>query len=388
MRRASVAGSTAQLPADRGNRALKALDRIAGIPAVGTAGVARRLRGRRPVPKDWQSIGLVETAAVGDVILLSGVVRDLRAARPNARIVLFATSTNAGFARLLDGPDEVVVLPVRAIASAVRRVRAEDLDVCVDFGAWPRFDALVTTLSGARCTVGRRTTGQHRHFGYDIVVDHSSIVHEVANFRRLIQPLGVDSTSDPQIAIPLGPSGRTEPYAVLHLWPGGANFQERSWPDGRWRELAEIMNARGLDVVLTGGPGDVVPTAAVVGQWAAGGVRATSAAGNSPEDCARLLGGASIVVSVNTGVMHLAAALGVPTVGLSGPTSCRRWGPVGPRALCVASPDVPEGYLDLGFERDGRYPNAMSAISVAAVLEAWDQVTSHTKRPGLTSPGS
>src|ERR1700688_577724 len=159
MRGASVAGSSAQLPADRGNRTLKALDRIAGIPAVGAAGVARRLRGRRPVPKDWQSIGLVETAAVGDVILLSGVVQDLRAARPNARIVLFVTATNAGFARLLDGPDEVVVLPVRAIASAVRRVRAEDLDVCVDFGAWPRFDALVTTLSGARCTVGRRTTG-------------------------------------------------------------------------------------------------------------------------------------------------------------------------------------------------------------------------------------
>ncbi len=388
MRESSVAGSTAQLPADRGNRALKALDRIAGIPAVRAAGVGRRLRGRRPVPKDWQNIGLVETAAVGDVILLSGVVRDLRAARPNARIVLFATSTNAGFARLLDGPDEVVVLPVRAIASAVRRVRAEDLDVCVDFGAWPRFDALVTILSGARCTVGRRTTGQHRHFGYDIVVDHSSIVHEVVNFRHLIQPLGVASTSDPRIAIPPGPSGRTEPYGVLHLWPGGANFQERSWPDDRWRELAEIMNARGLDVVLTGGPGDVVPTAGVVGHWTAGGVRVTSAAGTSPEDCARLLGGASIVVCVNTGVMHLAAALGVPTVGLSGPTSCRRWGPVGPRALCVASPDVPEGYLDLGFERDDRYPNAMSAISVLAVLEAWDHVTSQSHLPRYMSPGS
>jgi ADP-heptose:LPS heptosyltransferase len=388
MRESSIAGSTAQLPADRGNRALKALDRIAGIPALGIAGVARRFRGRRPVPKDWQSIGLFETAAVGDVILLSGVVRDLRAARPDARIVVFVTSTNAGFARLLDGPDEVVVLPVRAIASAVRRVRAEDLDVCVDFGAWPRFDALVTVLSGARCTVGRRTPGQHRHFGYDIVVDHSSIVHEIVNFQRLVQPLGVDSTSDPRIAIPPGPSGPTEPYAVLHLWPGGANFQERSWPDERWRELAEVMNARGLEVVLTGGPGDVVPTAGVVGDWRAGGVRATSAAGSSPEDCARLLGGAAIVVSVNTGVMHLAAALGVPTVGLNGPTSCRRWGPIGRRTLCVASPDVPEGYLDLGFERDDRYPNAMNAISVPAVLEAWDRLSSDSDVPRFTPPGS
>lgn len=388
MRESSAAGSTAQLPADRGNKALKALDRLAGIPAVGMAGIARRLRGRRPVPPDWQSIGLIETAAVGDVILLSGVVRDLRAARPDARIVLFVTSTNAGFARLLDGPDEVVVLPVRAVGRAVRRVRAERLDVCVDFGAWPRFDALVTVCSGARCTVGRRTQGQHRHLGYDVVVDHSSTVHEVVNFRRLVEPLGVDSTSEPRIAIPPGPSGQTGAYAVCHLWPGGANFQERSWPGDRWRELAGVMNARGLDVVLTGGPGDVAPTAKIVDQWRAGGVRATSAAGTSPERCARLLGGASIVVSVNTGVMHLAAALGVPTVGLNGPTSCRRWGPVGPRAVCVASPDVPDGYLDLGFERDERYPNAMHAISVPAVLEAWEQITSRSDVPPATPPGA
>ena len=48
-------------------------------------------------------------------------------------------------------------------------------------------------------------------------------------------------------------------YVVLHLWPGGANFEERSWPVDRWRAVAEALNARGYDVVLTGGPGDVAP---------------------------------------------------------------------------------------------------------------------------------
>ena len=382
---ASATGSTAQLPADRGNKVLKALDRVAGIPVLVLAGVARRVRGRRPVPTDWQSVGLIKTAAVGDVILLSGVVRDLRATRPDARIVLFVTSTNAGFARLLDGPDEVVVLPVRAVARAVRRVRAEHLDVCIDFGAWPRFDALVAAWSGARSTIGRRTRGQHRHSAFDVAVDHSSSVHEVVNFRRLVEPLGVRSTSDPRIELVPGPSGTAETYAVVHLWPGGANFEERSWPLARWRELAAVMNSRGLDVVLTGGPGDVAATGVVVDEWTAAGLRARSAAGTSPEQCARLLAGARVVVSVNTGVMHLAAALGVPTVGLNGPTSCGRWGPVGPRAVCVASPVVPEGYLDLGFEHDDRYPDAMAAISVEAAVAAWDEVSS---RSPVTPPAS
>jgi len=364
--------SSPQLPADRGNPLLKRLDRLLGIPAVWLLGAARRLRGRRPVPADWQSVGLLKTAAIGDVILLAGVIRDLRAARPTARIVLFVTATNAGFARLLDGPDEVVVLPVRAVPRAVRQVRAEHVDVFVDFGAWPRFDALVSVLSGARCTIGRRTRGQHRHFAYDVVVDHASDIHELDNFRNLVAPLGVHSTSDPTVPVPSGPRPLPVDYAVLHCWPGGANFEERSWPDDHWRALATALNGRGLDVALTGGPGDVAPTEELVRVWADRGIRAHVAAGGTPTDCARWLAGSVGVVSVNTGVMHLAAALDVPTIGLSGPTSCRRWGPIGRRARCVASPAVPDGYLDLGFERDDHYPNCMAAITVDAVLESWD----------------
>ncbi len=365
-----------QLHPDRGNPLLKRLDRLVGIPAVALVGSARRLRGRRPVPDDWATVGLLKTAAIGDVILLAGVIRDLRRARPSARIVLFVTATNAGFARLLEGPDDVIVLPVRDVPRAVRQVRAEHPDVFVDFGAWPRFDAIVSSLSGARCTIGQRTRHQHRHLGYDVVLDHRSTVHELDNFRALVEPLGVQSTSDPTIPVPAGPPPLDVAYAVLHEWPGGANFRERSWPDGSWLALAQALGARGLDVVLTGGPDDATRTERIAEAWNAGGVRTHVAAGGSPADCARWVGHAVGVVSVNTGVMHLAAALGVPTVGLSGPTSCRRWGPIGPATRCVASPDVPGGYLDLGFERDDRYRHCMAAITLESVLEAWDELVS------------
>lgn len=127
-------------------------------------------------------------------------------------------------------------------------------------------------------------------------------------------------------------------------------------------------------MVLTGGPGDDDATSSLVAEWAHAGIRARSAAGTSPEECARWLGHARGVVSVNTGVMHVAAALGVPTIALNGPTSGRRWGPIGPRTRCVASPAVPDGYLDLGFERDDRYADCMRAITVPMVLSAWDEL--------------
>jgi heptosyltransferase I len=363
-----------RLAPDRGDRRLKTLDRVLGIPAVTIAGSMRRLRPRH-LAANWRRLGLVNTAGIGDAVLSSAIVHDVRVARPDAHVVMFATATNQGFATLIDGLDGVVCLPVRDLRQAIRLVRAERLDVCVDLGAWPRYDALMTALSGAGWTVGRRTPGQRRHLAYDQAIRHCSDEHELANFRRLIAAIGIDSTSAPSISV----SGRPEiadPYAVFHLWPGGANAAERSWPLSRWESLAARLNDRGLLAVLTGGPGDVSATESIVDRWGRADVRALSAAGSSPSDCARWLVGAVGAVCVNTGVMHLAAAVGCATVGLHGPTRMTRWGPVGARVISVVSPDVPTGYLDLGFERNDELAGCMDAITVESVLRAWDQLTS------------
>ena len=73
--------------------------------------------------------------------------------------------------------------------------------------------------------------------------------------------------------------------------------------------------------------------------------------------------------------MHVAAGLGVPTIALNGPTSGRRWGPIGAHTRCVASPMVPDGYLNLGFEQNEKYRDAMLGITVPMVLGAWDDMS-------------
>jgi heptosyltransferase-3 len=365
---------TTQLHTDRGNPRLKFLDRYVGIPIVTALALARRARGRHPVPSDWNTIGLFVTAGIGDAVLLTGVLHDLRAARPDARIVLFVTANNAAFARLVDGPDEVVELPVRQVWSAVQQVRDQHCDVIVDFGAWRRFDAVLSALSGARATVGLRTAGQYRHYGFDVVVDHHRD-HEIDNDRRLIATVGIESRSLPTIPVDAAaPSPHDAPYVVLHLWPGGANYEERSWPQDRWFELARGLNARGLDVVLTGGPEDAEATEALAAAWRAEGARARSVAGTSWTETLVCLRHASGTISVNTGVMHVAAAVGVPTIALNGPTSGRRWGPVGLHTRSVASPMIPDGYLNLGFERNEHYRDSMLGITVGVVLDAWDHL--------------
>jgi len=376
---------SAQLQADRGNPRLKFLDRYCGIPLVAILGVGRRLRGRRTVPADWRTVGLFVTSGIGDTVVATGVMRDLRAARPDVRIVLFVTANNASFAKTLAIPDAVVELPVRQVPTAVQMVRAEQCDVVIDLSAWRRYDAVLAALSGARATVGRRTPGQHRDSAYDIAIAHRRD-HELDNDRRLVSALGLSDAqliSAPLLELPAGvPRPLAAPYVVLHLWPGGANFEERSWPVDRWRELAEAMNARGLDIVLTGGPGDVDVCTRLARRWSESGLRARSVAGADWPETFAWLGFAAGVVSVNTGIMHVAAALGAPTVALNGPTSAARWAPIGPHTRCVASPVVPDGYLDLGFERDPRFTDCMEAITVDAVVSAWDDLRAEVTATG------
>lgn len=349
----------------RGNRAARALDRSA-TPALWAASVVRR---RRRKPTDVGRIGVLKTNAIGDTILLSAVIADLRRALPASEIVLFVGPANAAAAELIEGV-KVVELPLTRPDRAVRAIRAEGVDVMLDFGAWPRLNAVLAATSGAAYTLGFRTKGQGRHYCYDLTVEHSDRTHELDNYRALAAAFGVASASLPSF-VPRGeahlPARR---YIVFHLWPGGYRSELKEWPSASWRELAARVGQNGVMIVLTGAPSDRERT-----ERAAAEVNGLNAAGRYTfPQLVDVLRASECVVSVNTGVMHLAAAAGAPTVGLNGPTSEHRWGPVGPRVRSVNSTYAGCGYLHLGSEYRGHREDCMEGISVDAVAAAIDEV--------------
>ncbi|MBO4368790.1 MAG: glycosyltransferase family 9 protein, partial [Desulfovibrio sp.] len=80
-------------------------------------------------------------------------------------------------------------------------------------------------------------------------------------------------------------------------------------------------------------------------------LNATSLAGNvTLAELAWLFSRAECVVSVNTGILHLAALAGCPTIALNGPTNPLRWGPVGEICLSLLPHNPHSAYLNLGFE--------------------------------------
>lgn len=353
---------------ERGSPILHFLDRYAGIPAVSLLGISRR---KRPFPTRIGSIGLLKTGGIGDTVLVSAVLSDLRQAFPYASIVLFCSQSNFEIARMLDGIDRVVKVPVVKISQGWKAVRSASLDVLLDFGHWSRVEALLAQISRAKFTVGFRTQGQYRHYGYDLTVTHSAEVHELENYRRVVRALGVPTRNQPALRMANASSPTPEGCAVLHLWPGGIRSELKQWPRENWVRLVLDLFEWELEVVLTGGPSDRQRNEALIESLPDSlRPRVRNAAGTALEETCAILARARLVVSVNTGVMHIAAALGAPLVALHGPTSSRRWGPISDKAIVIESPLSSCGYLNLGWEYPRRPPKCMEAIAYETVRDA------------------
>jgi ADP-heptose:LPS heptosyltransferase len=358
----------------RGHHILRTLDKYLGVPLVFCLGLMRR---RGTIPQNPRRIGLLNTAAIGDTILMSGPLADIRAAYRDAEIYLLVGPSNYDAACLLGAADSVIRLPVFDPFSALLLIRALQLDLLLDFGPWPRLNAILTGLSQAAFCVGFRTRGQYRHYNYDLAVDHLSDVHELDNYRRLLLELNLTCTHRPRIAIEHISSAvaepMTEPYLVFHLWSGGSGSALKQWPVERWVKLAEYFVDRGYEIVLTGGPSQTSANDRVIDQVSVSRRRFIhNHAGISLAGTAARMLRASLVVSVDTGVMHMAAALDVPLVALMGPACIRRWGPVSGSASALQSPLSGCGYLNLGFEIPRDPPKCMEAISFGTVLAACD----------------
>jgi heptosyltransferase III len=363
--------------APRGNKLLKLVDRFVGIPLVAPFGLLPKRA--RPDVSTIKRIGLLKSAAIGDTLLLAGLFDAVRRGIPGARVVAITGSDNLEAAQLLpDRADAHVIVSPRAPLKSMRAVRRARLDVIVDFGSWPRFDAWLAATSGARYRIGFRTPGQSRDAVFDAVMDHSRDLHERDNYRRLVSLIGAVADAPPHIQPPgvLRPSQLpATPYVVFHAWSSGYMHEVKEWQPNRWAELAGHAARRGWNVVLTGSPRERVKNDVLARSLRAAGAHVDNIAGSyTLAELADVLVASVAVVSVNTGVVHLAALSGARTISLEGPVPPLRWGPIGPRVRSVVTTLPDCGYLHLGFEYAGQRLDCMDGVHVDDVLKAIDEL--------------
>ena len=356
---------------ERNNRLMKKLDKYIGCPLLFALGLFRQKTVWQELPEQ-SAILLLKTAAMGDTILMDAVIREIKAYRPKSRITFVCSRSNYGMAKALDGIDRIINFQMKQPMSSLQEVRASGVyDLVLDFAPWARINGLISWYARGRYKVGFRRKGMHRHYIYDCAVEHLDTVHEMENYRNIlraaqipVQGLVPEFHPKKRIAI----SGD---YVVFHLYPAGSSVALRQWDKKKWIELGRrIADAYGFRVLLSGGKEDAADAEEVARQMRDVGVAAESIAGKSDRmEMESVLAQAKVLVSVNTGIMHLGAAVGVPLVALHGATSITRWGPLSDKARNVWAHESCQPCISLGFESQCTNPICMQHISVGMVMK-------------------
>ena len=349
-------------------------DYLLGIPLLHALSITHS---RRVWPADIRRVGVFCSPTTGDTVLFSAILQDLRNHfGPAVEIVHFVGQKNRSAAQLLAGADRLELIDLTRPLSARRQLRSEHLDAFFDFSSWQRITALLALTSRSRYTVGFRSAGQHRHIGYDQAVTHRSDQHELENFRDILRGVDIPVQAEPRVSVPeanLPEPWRTEPEVIVfHPWPAGGSLSLREWPASHWLALAQKLTRPGVIFAITGAPAQVPESRALAAYLAASpGVRAAAFEGEGGLiHLVHLLRKARLAVCVNTGIMHLAAIVGTPTVSLNGPTADHRWGPRGRCCVGVSPSDGSGGYLHLGFEISRSDVDVMSRIEPGQVADA------------------
>jgi heptosyltransferase-2 len=344
--------------------------------------------------REQQKILVLRYRFIGDTILTVPFLRNLRRAKPDAWITWVVAPGSAEVVKGIPYVDELLYWdPVTIHAdsrgahrtltsrlSFVRELRRRNFDTAYvlkrSFSS-----ALMAFFSGARKRIGFNTEG--RGFLLTKRVPYCSTQHEVRSFLDVLAADGIpilddylESWSTPaelQDAHDLlCTAGWSEGQRLLAVHPFGA-IHQKTWSMERFAQVAEIVSERfGFVPIVLGAPQDKglfaeqrhlfpATTIDLVGRC---NLRTTMAVLNKFT---------SFFLGNDSGVMHLAAAAGVPLVALYGPTSPTRFGPWGARAEVVyssfpCSPCRQKYFTECEPTLSGK-PACVDSITVESVVE-------------------
>jgi heptosyltransferase-3 len=283
-----------------------------------------------------QAILLLCLRRLGDVLLVTPLLRSMRRAWPDAQI---DAAVYAGTAAALEGnPDvsRVIRLSARTRWSEIAPLRRRyDLAVCTTYNDRPHLIALWAARRRVAVMPGPGEPGRwwKQALAQGQAPCDSLDTHTVVQYLQLADALGIARSYD--VVPPRPPAGaadplarllpgRTRPYAVVHPAP---MFTYKQWSLAAWRELLAWLVER-VDVVVTGGPAAAERAyVAQVLEGAASGCIVDASGQLSLAELTPLIERAQVFIGPDTSVTHLAAATGTPTVTLFGPSNPVAWGP-------------------------------------------------------------
>lgn len=297
------------------------------------------------------NILIVKLSAIGDVIHTLPSLAELRRHYPGADISWVVEEAAADLIEGHPHLDRVIVSgrkrwiaemkrgrlggPLRELRDFLRELRARPYDLVIDFHGLFKSAALVRLSQGSR-KLGYDSFQELSGLFYNEKIPEDLKKHAVDRYLDFPRYLGAD-VGTPEFLIPVTDDNRNRVEAVMSsegiseerpfvAVSPGALWETKLWEDGKFARLCDRMvEELGVGVVLTGG-----------GRKELEGIRrrmqrrAVNLGGATTlRELAWLYRLAALLVTTDSGPMHLAAAMGTPVVALFGPTDPARTGPYG-----------------------------------------------------------
>ena len=305
--------------------------------------------------KNYHNILIVKLSSLGDVIHASPCAQALRELFPAARITWIAEKNFAGL--LVGSPvlDEVIQVDLDYLRKAPlsdgfaylgalkRDLRSRQFDLVLDMQGLFK-SALVAWMTGCKERYGY---GWQREGSWLIsrgISGEHAKDHVIQAYLDVVRYLG-SPVKEPIFPLPDFTEERENVEQLLAghslkekriVFAPGTSKANKEWPVAHFISLAKLLTADGWNIVVAGGKSDADKgrqLAEAVGENVVDLTGKTSL-----KELAALLSGATLLVSGDTGPLHIAVAVGVPIVALYGPTRPERTGPYGKQATVLRAP--------------------------------------------------
>jgi ADP-heptose:LPS heptosyltransferase len=301
-----------------------------------------RRTGKMPVP--LMKILALQFKYFGDAVLMTPALRALRGHFPAAEIHLLAPEEIAPLFEHLPWLNRVWPMPRQRGRARLgeawpllRALRRERFDRSVDFASNDR-GAILSFFIGAKKRLGwdeRAGFFGRRFFYTDRVAPEKNPPHESARLAQLLSgwqippPVSLESEirADPALAAAAKKILLFENAVVCHV---ASSQPKKEWPLKNWAEFHRLATAAEHEIVFTTARGEREAALMAELKLLAPDAEILPTISELPLFLA-VLNRAAVFISGDTGPLHFAAGLGVPTISLFGPTSPARWAPVGAR---------------------------------------------------------
>ncbi len=296
--------------------------------------------------KNFKVLAVCKYKGMGSILQSTPLVRTLRASYPDAKIIYISTKANAAILQHITEIDEVVLLDDGSVLKLLRSIIPFTLklirlriEVLIDLEVYSNFSTLMTILSLAKNRMGFYLNSKHYRMGnYTHMMYYntrSSIAQTYMQFARLLQcqPLITEMTSlngpipDVQLTDTETLRSHKGPYLLIN--PNASDLRiERQWPKANFTPLIQQLQQRlpAYKIILVGAPSEAAYTEGILNTVTDKKNIYSAAGKTSIAELIDLIKNAALLITNDTGPMHISFATGTQTLALFGPCSPQQYG--------------------------------------------------------------